>query len=130
MTNLKVLIAGGFNGDCGIGDDGIKDINLEKLEASCNQKISNVNHMTNLKELLARNDCGIDDRGIININLEKLDADCNPRITNVNHMTNLKVLSACRNCGIDDDGIKDINFDKLCKFYPIFNHKITKKMIC
>ena len=45
MTKLQVLCAC-FN--CGIDDNGIKDLNLIKLNTSYNSKITNVNHMTNL----------------------------------------------------------------------------------
>ena len=58
MTKLKVLYA---SHKSGINDEGIKNLNLEKLNAYNNSKITNVNHMTKLKELDARGDCGIDD---------------------------------------------------------------------
>ena len=50
MTKLKVLDAS-YN--CGINDDGIRDLDLEKLIASGNDTITNVNHMTKLKVLVA-----------------------------------------------------------------------------
>ena len=87
MINLKILDA---SGDCGINDNGIKNINLEKLYVSYNHKITNVNHMTKLKILDASCGCGIDDDGIEDLNLEYLNAVANPKITSENHMTNLK----------------------------------------
>jgi len=78
MTRLKELYATGM---CGIDDNGIGNNNLEKLDASYNQKITNVNHMTKLKKLEAYGDCGIDDDGIKNLNLEILCANYNVRIT-------------------------------------------------
>ena len=47
MLALKELNASGC--ECGIGYDGIKDLNLVKLKACGNPKITNANHMTNLK---------------------------------------------------------------------------------
>ena len=37
MTNLKILTA---TGNCGIGDNGIKDLNLIKLDAWNNPRIT------------------------------------------------------------------------------------------
>ena len=55
MTNLKELIV---IGNCGVDNGGISNINLKKLDARCNPNISNMNHMTNLEELVARGICG------------------------------------------------------------------------
>ena len=44
MTNLEILHAGG---NCGIGDEGIDKFNWIKCIRQ--QKITNVNYMTNLK---------------------------------------------------------------------------------
>ena len=55
--------------------------------SKCDQKLSNVNHMTNLRRLVTCGDCGIDDNCIKNINLEKLIANNNQRITHTNHNT-------------------------------------------
>ena len=90
MTKLQVLHAGN---DCGIDDNGIKDLNLIELNAFNNSKITNVNHMTKLQILYARGDCGIDDNGIKDLNLIKLDSSDNSKITTVNHMTKLQVLN-------------------------------------
>ena len=75
---------------------------VQKLNACNNPKITNVNHMTNLKVLNASVNCGIDDKGIKEVDLEILCAYSNSKITNVNHMSNLKELDASVNCGIDD----------------------------
>ena len=61
MTKLKELSAYGV---CEINDNSIKNLNLELLDVDDNNKISDVNHMTNLRVLLARFNCGIDDEGI------------------------------------------------------------------
>jgi len=66
---------------------------VKRLNASNNKNITNINHMTKLKELDASGGCGIDDKGISNLNLEKLDICNNHKITNVNHMSNLQELS-------------------------------------
>jgi hypothetical protein len=87
---------------CGINDEGIKNLNLEKLNARNNSKITNINHMTKLKELDAGRNCGTDDGEIKNLNLEKLYAQLNSKIRNINHMTKLKELNADFSCGIDD----------------------------
>jgi len=72
--------------NCGIDDEGIKDLNLERLQIYDNSKITNANHMTKLKELDASDNCGIDDGGIKNLNLKKLNVYNNTKITNVNHI--------------------------------------------
>ena len=77
MTNLIELNA---SYGCGIGDNGIKDLNLVILNADGNSKITNVNHMSKLKELDANFDCGIDDDGIKDLNLIKLAAEYNQKI--------------------------------------------------
>ena len=118
MTNLQILDAS-YN--CGLDDNGIKDLNLIELDVSDNPKITNVNHMTNLQILNASFNCGIDDNGIKNLNLIELNASDNPKITNINHMTNLKILDASRNCGINHNNIKNLN---LIEIYIYNNQKI------
>ncbi len=57
MTSLQKLNIS--NGDslsdmimrCGVGDFGIKELKLKKLTASLNNKITNLNFMTSLKNL-------------------------------------------------------------------------------
>ena len=44
-------------------------------------KITNVNHMTNLKILDADGDCGIDNKGISKLNLIELHVAGNEKIT-------------------------------------------------
>ena len=95
-----------------------------KLDAQCNLKITNVNHMIYLRVLNAGRNCGIDDEGIKNINPEKLYATDNPKISHINHMTKLKELHAEWCCGIDDEGIKNI---KIKILYAHGNSKITRK---
>ena len=66
MTKLQILDA---PGNCGVDDNGIKDINLVELHAPDNPKITNVNHMTKLQILDASSTSGIIDDGIKAINL-------------------------------------------------------------
>jgi len=54
MSNLKELNA---SHECGIGDEGILNLNLEKMYVYHNYKTTNINHMTNLKELDACGSC-------------------------------------------------------------------------
>ena len=125
MTKLQILDASCVYLECGIGDNGIKNLNLIELYAADNKKIKNVNHMTNLKILNASWSCGINDVGIKDLNLIKLNAKYNPKITDVNHMTNLKILDASgENCGLNDNGIKNLNNTAI---YSIYNKKITTK---
>ena len=63
MTKLKKL---DICGECGVGDNGISNLNLEELHASYNPKITSLNHMTKLKKLDIWGDCGIGDNGISN----------------------------------------------------------------
>jgi hypothetical protein len=73
---------------------------VRSLSAYNNPGITNLNHLTTLKQLHAsRRDRGIDDQLIQNLNLVELDAWKDPKITNINHMTNLKKLDAGWNCG-------------------------------
>jgi hypothetical protein len=78
---------------CGIDTMGlIKLTNLIELDISNNDKITNINHMTNLRILRARGNCGI-----INIdklvNLTELDITSSVKIINIAHLVNLQVLN-------------------------------------
>jgi len=111
-----------------LSDEILKKYNdIEFLDAEINPKITNVNHIINLKKLDTFYECGINDNGIKNlINLEYLNANNNSKITNVNHMINLKTLHAMHNCGINDNGIKNLlNLEYLIADN---NPKITKKL--
>ncbi len=99
---------------------------IRKLNAYYNEKIKDVNHMTNLKVLNADYDCGISDDGIKQLNLIELSASGNSKIKDVNHLTNLKVLNAGGYyCGISNDGIKQLN---LIELFSYGNKKITIKI--
>ena len=50
LTKLEELDA---HGDCRINNEGIADLNLIKINVSCNPFITNLNHMTKLKILIA-----------------------------------------------------------------------------
>jgi hypothetical protein len=98
---------------CKLTDDILsKYIWLTKLDAYVH-KVTNVNHMTNLKILFATGGSGIDDNGIKDLNLAVLDVWGNTQITNLNHMTNLKILSAQGYNGINNNSIKDLNLNEL-----------------
>jgi hypothetical protein len=57
-------------------------LNLIELYADGNSKITNINHMTNLKILSAQSpSCGIDNNGIKDLNLIKLFTYYNPKMT-------------------------------------------------
>ena len=57
----------------------------------CNNKITNVSFMRNLKKLDAYGNYSIDQNGIKGLDLVELDVGNNPKITNVLFMKNLKV---------------------------------------
>ena len=88
MTNLQFLDAS----YSGIGDNGIRCINVDGLRMSGNVKITDVSHMTNLRKLIAERECGMTDDTIKSLNLIELVVSNNPNITTVNHMTTLQVL--------------------------------------
>ena len=119
-----------------LNDEILKSYSYVKyLDASNNFKITNINHMTNLKKLNASRNCGINNEGIKNLNLIKLDMNNNisnkelknlnliklslvnnDKIKNLNHMTKLKKLNASAgNCIISDKSIKGLNLIELQK---------------
>ena len=55
MKSLKYL---NISEDCGIKQDGIKGLDLDRLEAEDNSKITNVSFMKKLKILNANGLCG------------------------------------------------------------------------
>jgi hypothetical protein len=88
MTNLKILYA---NGNNGLTDDGIKNLNLVHLFVDKNSNITNINHMTNLNHIT---------------NLEILSINSNSKIIDITNLTNLKILRAESDCNINNDDIK------------------------
>src|SRR6201992_848502 len=69
---LKILNAS-YN--CGIDQNGIKNLHLTKLYASGNKKIKDVSQMaSSLKILNVGGNCGIDQNGIKDLHLTKLNA--------------------------------------------------------
>lgn len=76
-----------------------------------NARITNVNHLQDLRILYATHQSGIDQAGIADLRkLIILYARSNSKITSVNHLTELRKLFADNTCGIDQTGIL-----KLCK---------------
>ena len=59
----------------------------------CNNKITNVSFMKNLKKLDARYGCGIDQNGIIGLDLVELYTIGNNKITDILFMKNLKIYA-------------------------------------
>lgn len=79
MSNLKKLSATWI---CGIADQHIRKLNLIKLDATQNYKITTVTHMSNLRILIADgSDCGITDDRIAGLNLTKLCNRLNSKIS-------------------------------------------------
>ena len=102
MTNLQILDAS----DSKINQIGIQGLNLFKLNAHDNTKITNVSFMTNLKILDASGTCGINQIGILGLNLWNLNVQDNEKINDVTFMTKLRLLNAHgEKCGIGDEGI-------------------------
>jgi len=98
----------------------VKCLNLEKLAVS--HGITNLNYMTNLREL-SIGSCDLDDSDIKDLNLEKLCISGICNIKNINHMSNLKVLRAEGPCNkLGDFGIKNLNLEQL---FAQYNEKIT-----
>ena len=76
------LLIGNNQSPCGINPEGIEGLDLVKLDAYGNSKITNVTFMKNLKELDDRWSCGISPEGIEGLNLVKLYANGNSKIDN------------------------------------------------
>ena len=103
-------------------------INIKKLDALGNTKITNVNHLAKLEILYAFGQCGINDIGIMcSINLKSLNASDNSKITNVNNLVNLETLYANNKCGINDAGIINCINLKILNYH--INTKITKNWL-
>ena len=66
---LKKVNAGS---NCGIDQNGIKDLHLTELNAFGNKKIKDVSQMASLKILNASFNCGIDQNGIKDLHLTEL----------------------------------------------------------
>ena len=86
-STLKILYA---SGNCGIDQNGIKDLHLIELYANNNEKIKDVSQMAStLKILNASYNCGIDQNGIKDLHLTELYAYGNEKIKDVNHKWHL-----------------------------------------
>jgi hypothetical protein len=134
LTNLQILSAWY---DCGIDLNGIKLLNDHKINNICimgltnltelniigNEKITNINHLINLRTLNAGWQCGLDNIGIMGLtNLTELNVTGNEKITNVNHLVNLRILCAGWSCGINNMGI--IGLTNLTELNIFNNDKI------
>jgi len=79
MKSLQILYA---FGECGINQKGIEGLNLIKLYARNNSKITNVSYMKSLQILDASSSiCGINQKGIEGLNLIQLYAHGNSKIS-------------------------------------------------
>ena len=133
MTNLKILAASSSSGAMAITKEyvdmfkkrafdksgklkmsrinqlGIRGLNLFKLNACDNAKITDVSFMTNLQFLDASNKygiCGINQKGIRGLNLRYFRVWDNNKIKNVWFISRLHYLDARgKKCGINDKGI-------------------------
>ena len=72
MKKLKILSA---CHNCGIDQNGIKELDLIELYVDYNEKITDVSFMKNLKILRACDNCGIDQNGIEELDLIELYVD-------------------------------------------------------
>jgi uncharacterized protein YutD len=124
VNYMEKLIELNASSNCGITNEGIKNIKLTKLKAYNNTQITNINHMAkSLVELDVSWRCGINNEGIKNLkNIRKLCISNNKNINDINHMKKLIELDAsCFDCGLTDSGIKELNLKIL---YSTGNKKI------
>lgn len=123
MTNLKYLNikCQNFNYDMqkyfsNYQDSISKISSLVKLKLDNFPGYLNIQHMSNLKKIYARDNSTIDQICIDNLNMliTTLYACNNSKITNVSHLTNLTKLGVGNsNCGIDQKGITGLNLKYL-----------------
>lgn len=115
LNHFKKLEELYFYGNCDLDNESLKGLNLKKLVLFDNPNLTDINHLTNLKELIIIDSkCGIGNDGIKNLNVKYLNVTNNSNITKINHMTNLTMLVAPGNdCGIDNDSIKGLNLSHL-----------------
>ena len=98
LKSLKILEA---CCDCGLGDSGIKKLNLIQMDINDNPRITDLNHMTSLQILRINGICGVDNHGIRRLT-NLIDLECNRRISDLNHLTSLKKLIISYNASILD----------------------------
>ena len=136
LRNLKILDASchpNHRQICRIDQDGIQGLDLVCLDASFNNRITDVSFMTNLKALYVCSECDynlgdqfffsdIDQNGIRGLDLEVFYANDNKKIIDVSFMKNLKHLSAGCLCGLDQNSIKELD---LYQLHVAENNKIT-----
>ncbi len=102
LSSLKKL----YINSSEIGDDCIKDLNLECLSVNENIKIKNLKHMTKLKFLNISNKSGVDDEEINElINLKILIVSNNDKISKIKHLIQLKHLDVSFNSAINDNSL-------------------------
>ena len=89
MKNLVELDAAGNY--CCLSDDGIKGLtNLKKLKLSCNLKITDLNHLSKLTELIANENIILDNNSIKGlVNLQKMNLRNCTNISNINHLKHI-----------------------------------------
>ena len=121
MTKLKELDISNSE----IDNNGTHHLtSLEVLNASWNNKIFDINNMSNLKKLIILGLCGINNEGITKLtDLEILDVSSNNKISNINNLTKLTELNAGDRCGLTNDGIFNLTDLKILDVSN--NSKIT-----
>ena len=116
LPNLKALYVCNDN----IGDDDIKNLNLEELWLDVS-KIQSIGHMTNLKHLICWKDALIESQTLANFSLETLVYQINKPLQSIRHMSNLRILN-CKYSLISSDDLKCLNLRKLiCSYTNIIN---------
>lgn len=88
----------------------IKLKNLEVLNIHNNSFITDINHMSKLRELdCSGNYCKLGQDGINRLtNIEVLKVDYNKNIYDINHLTKLRKLSCRSYCGIEQNGFNKL----------------------
>lgn len=111
ITTLKILRINGSR--CALNQKSIDKLNVVKLSAKYNNKITDVSHMSNLLILNAYSN-NISQKGISGLKLIKLNISSNIHIISVSHLTNLQVLYATGNsCALDRTTIQDLHIKNL-----------------
>lgn len=110
MKNLKKLV---LHNVCSLTDEGIRDLlNIEHLDLSKCEMISDINHLTKIKILYLQTCCNINNDSIKHVNPEILVLSNIKNITDINHINNVKYLTLFHS-EINDEGVRHINPQKI-----------------
>lgn len=96
LLDLSFIGIIGRHARTSVTDDGIKNLrHLEVLHMNNIPTITQIGHMTELRELSISGDCGVSNESLLPLKkLVKLDISNNRKITDINHLYKLKVLHA------------------------------------